>query len=90
VRVKDAQSGRMVDDYWEASKGMLMEADFLGSLRAYDKDHIDPGIIKRIKVSPAAVVGQRAAQRSGGCCSRMDPHNVPKLFCVALRSADSK
>jgi dynein heavy chain len=31
--VKDAASGRMVDDYWEASKQMLMEADFLGSLR---------------------------------------------------------
>lgn len=25
VRVKDANSGRMVDDYWEASKKMLME-----------------------------------------------------------------
>ncbi len=53
VRVKDAQSGRMVDDFWEASKGMLMEADFLGSLRAYDKDHIDPNIIKKIKVRGA-------------------------------------
>lgn len=50
VRVKDAQSGRMVDDYWEASKRMLMEDDFLLSLRNYDKDHIDPAIIKRIKV----------------------------------------
>jgi hypothetical protein len=48
--MKDAQSGRMVDDYWEASKKMLMEDDFLNSLRAYDKDNIDPSIIKKIKV----------------------------------------
>lgn len=33
ARVKDANSGKMVDDYWEASKGMLMDSDFLGSLR---------------------------------------------------------
>lgn len=50
VRMKDAQSGRMVDDYWEASKKMLMEDDFLNSLKSYDRDHIDAGIIKKIKV----------------------------------------
>ena len=55
VRMKDAQSGRMVDDYWEASKVMLQDADFLGSLRAYDKDHIDVNIIKKIKVRWRAV-----------------------------------
>ena len=33
IRLKDPGSGRMVDDYWEASKKMLMEVDFLGSLR---------------------------------------------------------
>ena len=33
IRLKDPGSGRMVDDYWEASKKMLMEDDFLGSLR---------------------------------------------------------
>ena len=49
MRIKDPTSGRMVDDYWEASKKMLMEDDFLGSLRNYDKDHIDPAIIKRLK-----------------------------------------
>jgi hypothetical protein len=40
----------MVEDYWEASKQMLMDGTFLDSLRSYDKDHIDPAIIKRIKV----------------------------------------
>jgi hypothetical protein len=35
VRNKDAQSGRMVDDYWEASKLMLMDNDFLLSLKKW-------------------------------------------------------
>ena len=48
--MRDARSGRMVDDYWEASKKMLMEDDFLKSLQSYDKDNIDPAIIKRIQV----------------------------------------
>jgi dynein heavy chain len=29
VRAKDPNSGKMVDDYWEASKKLLMEPDFL-------------------------------------------------------------
>ena len=33
VRMKDPNSGRMVDDYWEASKKMLMDNDFLETLR---------------------------------------------------------
>lgn len=33
VRLKDPQSGQMVDSYWEVSKKMLMDEDFLGSLR---------------------------------------------------------
>jgi hypothetical protein len=35
VRFKDPQSGQMVDSYWEASKKMLMDEDFLPSLRSY-------------------------------------------------------
>jgi dynein heavy chain len=49
IRMKDPQSGAMVDSYWEASKKMLMEEDFLGSLRNFDKDHIDPGTVKKIQ-----------------------------------------
>eukprot|EP00775_Hariotina_reticulata_P006671 gene6671-6895_t len=49
VRFKDPQSGQMVDSYWEASKKMLMDEDFLPSLRQFDKDSIDPGIMKKIQ-----------------------------------------
>lgn len=33
VRFKDPQSGQMVDSYWEASKKMIMDEDFLPSLK---------------------------------------------------------
>jgi hypothetical protein len=33
IRMKDAQSGQMVDSYWEASKKILQDEDFLPSLR---------------------------------------------------------
>ncbi|GFR45764.1 hypothetical protein Agub_g7181 [Astrephomene gubernaculifera] len=49
VRIKDTNTGRMVDDYWEASKKMLMEFDFLESLKKYDKDHIPNEIIFKIR-----------------------------------------
>ena len=49
IRMKDPGSGKMVDDYWAASTKMLMESDFLDNLRTFDKDNIDPSIVKRIK-----------------------------------------
>ena len=49
TRIKDPQSGKMVDDYWQSSLKMLMESDFLESLRSYDKDNIDPKIVTAIK-----------------------------------------
>lgn len=49
VRMKDTNTGRMVDDYWDASKKMLMEFDFLDSLKKYDKDHIPPEVIQKIR-----------------------------------------
>ncbi|KAL3158235.1 hypothetical protein ABBQ38_010487 [Trebouxia sp. C0009 RCD-2024] len=49
ARVKDPQSGKMVEDYWEASKKMLMETDFLQSLRSFDKDHIPVAVVQKIK-----------------------------------------
>ncbi|DBB17907.1 TPA: hypothetical protein ACH3X3_002922 [Trebouxia sp. C0006] len=49
ARVKDPQSGKMVEDYWEASKKMLMENDFLQSLRSFDKDHIPVPVVQKIK-----------------------------------------
>lgn len=48
-RVKDTNSGKMVDDYWESSKKMLMDSDFLQSLRVYDKDNIPVKIIEKIR-----------------------------------------
>lgn len=33
IRMKDAQSGQMVDSYWAASQKMLVDEDFLPSLR---------------------------------------------------------
>ncbi|GMH33280.1 hypothetical protein BSKO_01114 [Bryopsis sp. KO-2023] len=49
IRVKDANSGKMVDDFWEASKKMLMESDFLQSLRDFDKDNIPLKIVEKIR-----------------------------------------
>jgi dynein heavy chain len=49
VRMKDPDTGKMGNDYWEASKKMLMNDKFLDSLRSYDKDNIKPKIIKEIR-----------------------------------------
>jgi dynein heavy chain len=49
TKVKDPVSGKVGEDYWEAAKKMLMEADFLDRLKNYDKDNIDPKIIARIE-----------------------------------------
>ena len=40
---------QMVEDFWESSKKMLADSDFLKSLREYDKDNIDPAIILKIR-----------------------------------------
>lgn len=39
----------MVEDYWESSKKMLADNDFLKSLKEYDKDNIAPEIILLIR-----------------------------------------
>ena len=74
TRIKDPDSGKMVDDYWETSKKMLMEGDFLDSLKTYDKDNISPAIIKQIKpyvdhpdFDPAVVLKSSKAAH-GLCC----------------------
>jgi dynein heavy chain len=33
IRMKDAQSGAMIDSYWAASQKMLVDEDFLVSLK---------------------------------------------------------
>ena len=39
----------MIEDYWESSKKMLTDNDFLKSLKEYDKDNISPDIILLIR-----------------------------------------
>lgn len=39
----------MIEDYWESSKKMLADAEFLKSLKEYDKDNISPSIIVKIR-----------------------------------------
>jgi dynein heavy chain, axonemal len=48
-KVKDPNTGKSVDDYWESAKKLLMERDFLEKLRTYDKDNIDPKIIAKVQ-----------------------------------------
>ena len=38
-----------VDDYWKPSQKILSDANFMQSLKDYDKDHIAPAIIAKIK-----------------------------------------
>ena len=48
-RVKDPNSGAMVEDYWSTSKRALGDMKFLQSLKDYDKDNIPPAVIKIIR-----------------------------------------
>lgn len=49
VRKPDPSSGKMVEDYWDTSKKLLGDLQFLNKLRTYDKDNIAPPIIKKIR-----------------------------------------
>nr|AML30857.1 axonemal inner arm dynein heavy chain 1 [Marsilea vestita] len=50
TRMKDPSgTGKMIDDYWESSKKMLADAEFLKSLRDFDKDNIPAATIQKIK-----------------------------------------
>lgn len=50
VRIKDpGGSGKMIDDYWAPSQKLLGDSHFLQSLKAYDKDNIDPIVIAVIR-----------------------------------------
>merc|ERR1740139_1374973 len=49
-KVKDKDSGKMVEDYFGPGKKMLADAKgFVDGLKAYDKDNIPPKIMKRIR-----------------------------------------
>ena len=73
TRVKDASSGKMVDDFWETSKKMITDTDFLNSLKSYDKDNIPASTITKIRTyvsnpefEPAKI--KTASQAAFGLC----------------------
>ena len=74
ARVKDANSGKMVDDFWETAKKMLMESNFLQQLREFDKDNIPASIVTKIRTyveNPdfdPAKIKQASNAAYGLCC----------------------
>ena len=42
-------SGKMVEDYWGPSQKLLGDMKFLDHLKSYDKDNIQPAVIKKIR-----------------------------------------
>ena len=42
-------SGKMIEDFWGPSQKLLGDLSFLNTLKLYDKDNIDPGVIKKIR-----------------------------------------
>ncbi|GMH41668.1 hypothetical protein BSKO_09578 [Bryopsis sp. KO-2023] len=50
ARVNDPSgSGKKIDDYWEPSKRLLGDPQFVLKLKEYDKDNVPPKIIERIR-----------------------------------------
>lgn len=48
-RKPDPNSGKMVEDFWGPSLKLLGDLKFLESLKTYDKDNINPAIMKRVR-----------------------------------------
>ena len=42
-------SGKMIEDFWVPSQKLLGDFKFLDSLKNYDKDNINPQVIKKIR-----------------------------------------
>jgi dynein heavy chain len=49
ARTKDPSTGRFFMDYWEPSKKIINDSNFLASLQTYDKDNIPQDIIDKIR-----------------------------------------
>jgi hypothetical protein len=49
ARVKDPNSGQMVHDYWESSKKLLSDPNFVTTLKEYDKGNVPPKVIDAIR-----------------------------------------
>jgi dynein heavy chain len=102
ARVKDPASGKMVEDYWETAKKMLMESDFLESLRVYDKDNIPPAIVLKIRPYIANpefepdLIKKASNAAYGLCCwvraieayDRVAKHVGPKKIKLAQAETD--
>lgn len=72
VRMKDAQSGEMVDSYWAASQKMLVDEDFLPSLRYCTELSSNPRTTAAVVLLPPARLSptcgiQAVAQRPNVC-----------------------
>ena len=49
-RIPDPNNpGKKFDDYWGPAQQMLTDTNFLQSLKDYDKDHIPPDIIEKVR-----------------------------------------
>merc|ERR1719261_2267468 len=48
TRIKDPESGKMVDDFWPAAGKMISEMGFLQSLQSFDKDNIPAAVVQKI------------------------------------------
>lgn len=103
ARVKDPNSGQMVQDYWEVSKKLLSDPNFITSLKEYDKDNIPPKVIDTIRKTYIAnpdFTPQNAAKASSaaeGMCKwvvAMDSYDkvakvvAPKKESLAIAQAE--
>jgi dynein heavy chain len=75
VKIKDPAGGiKKIDDYWGPAQGLLAESTFLADLQNYDKDNIDPAIIKQIRPYVAnegfepEVIKKASKAAYGLCC----------------------
>lgn len=48
-RKPDPTTGKMAEDYWGPSLKVLGDLRFLDKLKNYDKDNIQPAIMKKIR-----------------------------------------
>jgi dynein heavy chain, axonemal len=101
--VKDAGSGKFLDDYWESSKKLLSDPNFVKLLKDFDKDDVPPKIMERIRkdftsnpdFTPANAA--KASSAAEGLCKwvcAMDQYDsvakvvAPKQAALAEAQAD--
>jgi dynein heavy chain len=75
-RIPDPEdTSKRIMDYWGPSQKMLGEKDFITSLKTYDKDNINPKIIKAMNVDYMTqdnfnvVAAKKASNAAAGLCS---------------------